>query len=91
MINKLSSKTSFPYDGISTKLLKTITNATMRYITIIINEMLNTRILLDKLKIAKVIPIYKKCECSTCCDHRHIGNYRRRIVQDKPFTLTCFY
>ncbi len=55
MINKLSPKTSFGYDEISTKLLKTIKNAIMRPITIIISQMLNTGIFSDKLKIAKSI------------------------------------
>ncbi len=60
MINKLSPKTSFGYDRISTKLLKTIKDTTLRPITVIINQMLNTGIFPDKLKIAKVIPIFKK-------------------------------
>ncbi len=65
MINKQSLKTSFGYDGMSTKLLKTIKDAILRPITVIINQMLNTGNFTDKLKIAKVIPIYKK-DNKTC-------------------------
>ncbi len=60
MINKLSPKTNFGYDGISTKLLKTIKDTTLRPITVIINQMLNTGIFPEKFKIAKLIPIFKK-------------------------------
>ncbi len=65
MINKLSPKTSFGYEGISTKLFKTIKDAILRPITVIINQMLNTGIFPNKLKIAKVIPIFKK-DNKTC-------------------------
>ncbi len=57
IIEKLSSKTSFVFDGLSAKLMKTIKDA---LITIIINQMLNTGIFADKLKIAKISPIHKK-------------------------------
>ncbi len=42
------------------KLLKSIKNILAEPLTIVINQMLNTGIFLDLLKIAKVIPIYKK-------------------------------
>ncbi len=54
IIDKLSHKTSFGFDGLSSKLIKN-----MKYITIIINQMLNTGIFPDKLKIAKIVPVYK--------------------------------
>ncbi len=60
IINKLSPKTSFGFDGISSKLLKSIKSAIVKPITIIINQMINTGIFPDMLKIAKIIPIYKK-------------------------------
>ncbi len=65
MINKLSPKTSFGYDGISAKLLKTIKDAIMGTITVIMNEMVTTGSFSDKLEIAKVIPIYEK-DNETC-------------------------
>ncbi len=60
IINKLSPKTNFSFDSISSKLLKSITSAVVNPITIIINQMINTGIFSDMLKIAKVIPFYKK-------------------------------
>ena len=47
------------YDGISTGHLKLINNAISKCLTFIINQSLNSRIFLDKLKIAKVTPFYK--------------------------------
>ncbi len=54
LINKLSPKTSVCFDGISSKLLKSIKIAVIKPITIIINQMTNTGIFPDKLKIAKI-------------------------------------
>ncbi len=60
IIDKLSPKTSCEFDGISSKLLKTIKITSINPITQIINKMLNSGIFPDKLKIVKIIPIYKK-------------------------------
>ena len=70
IIDKLSPKTSTGHDGLSTKLLKTVKNALIAPITIIVNQMLNTGIFPDKLKIAKVNPIFKKD------DEMQVTNYR---------------
>ena len=51
IVNNLKSKTSLGYDGISTKLLKTIQNILLEPLTVIINQMLCTGIFPDKLKI----------------------------------------
>ena len=59
-IMSLRSKTSTGHDGISTKLLKFISPALIESFRIIINQSLITGIYPHKLKIAKVIPIYKK-------------------------------
>ena len=56
----LRSKTSTGHEGISTKLLKFISPALIESFRIIINQSLITGIYPPKLKIAKVIPIYKK-------------------------------
>ncbi len=60
IIDKLAPKTSFGFDGIFSKLLKTIKDTVIKTITMIINQMLITGIFPDKLKIAKVIPIFEK-------------------------------
>ncbi len=59
IIDKFAPKSSFGFDGISTKLIKTIKMSLIRPITLIINQMLNTGIFSDKLKVAKIIPIHK--------------------------------
>ena len=47
-------------DGINTNLFKIIEPAITKSLTILINQVLNVGVFPDKLKIAKVIPIYKK-------------------------------
>ena len=56
----LRTKNSSGHDGISTKLLKFTSPALLKPLTIVINQSLITGILPDKLKIAKVIPLFKK-------------------------------
>ena len=57
-------------DGISNTILKAIMPIISKPLTLIINQMLNTRIFPDNLKIAKVVPLYKKV------DDRLFTNYR---------------
>ena len=59
-INNLPTKNICGYDDISSKLLKVIAPVISKPLTLLINQVLNTGIFPDKLKIAKVIPIYKK-------------------------------
>ena len=59
IIDHLSPKTSYGFDGISTILLKQCKKAIIKPLQIIINQALTTGIFPDKLKIAKVQPIYK--------------------------------
>ena len=72
-IDKLAPKTSTGYDGISTKLLKTVKNALLKPITIIINQMLSTGIFPDKLKLAKVTPVFKKEDETIFTNYRPIS------------------
>ena len=60
IIKKLKPKTSCGYDDISSKLLKMISPSICPILTVIINQSLTTGIFPEKLKIAKVIPLYKK-------------------------------
>ncbi len=73
IIDKLAPKTSFGFDGISTKLVKTAQEALIKPLTIIINQMLNTGIFPDKLKIAKICPIYKKDDDTLFTNYRPIS------------------
>ena len=60
IINNLPNKNSYGFDGFSTKLLKLIEPAITKSLTLLTNQVLTTGVFPDKLKIAKVIPIYKK-------------------------------
>ena len=70
IINKLKNKTSSCKDEISNKLLKSIKGEISEPLTVIINQSLLTGIFPEKLKIAKVKPLYKKGD--KCC----FNNYR---------------
>ena len=69
-IRSLRTKTSSGHDGISTKLLKFLSPGLIKPLTLIINQSLITGIFPEKLKLAKVIPLYKKD------DKLMMGNYR---------------
>jgi len=60
IINELKSKNSCGKDKISNKLLKSIKNEIAEPLAIIINQSFVNGIFPDSLKIAKVIPLYKK-------------------------------
>ena len=70
IIRNLRPKSSAGHDNISTKLLKEIEHVVWRPLSIIINQSLCTGIFPDKLKMAKVIPLFKKD------DNKSFGNYR---------------
>ncbi len=73
IIDNLAPKTSFGFDGISTKLLKKIKITILKPITLIINQMLNTGVFPDKLKIAKINPIFKKDDETLFTNYRPIS------------------
>ena len=66
----LKSKNSTGIDGLSTNLLKILMPAIVKPLTLILNQSLATGIFPDKLKTAKVIPLYKKD------DKLKMDNYR---------------
>ena len=70
MINALKSINSCGHDDLSTILLKAIKHDICKPITLIINQSLYTGIFPNKLKLAKVILIYKKG------DNTKLDNYR---------------
>ena len=70
IIDHLSPKTSYGFDGISTILLKQCKKAIIKPLQISINQARTTGMFPDKLKIAKVQPIYKNE------DQMRIKNYR---------------
>ena len=73
IINNLPKQNSYGFDGFSTKLLKLIEPAITQSLTLLTNQVLTTGVFPDKLKIAKVIPIYKKGEPTIFYHHRPIS------------------
>jgi len=70
IIDGLPSKTSRGFDEISTKLMKYLKTEISKPLTVIINQSFQTGLFPQKLKIAKIIPIYKKD------DETLLNNYR---------------
>ena len=73
ILDSLKPKSSCGNDGISTKLLKAIKQEICKPLTIIINQSLATGIFPDPLKIAKVIPLYKKGDRTLLDNYRPIS------------------
>ncbi len=71
--NKLKPKLSSGHDEISTKLLKETLSEIIIPITHIINRSLDSGIVPDQLKIAKVIPIYKASDSDQLRNYRPIS------------------
>ena len=70
VLNKLKTKRSSGQDGISSALLKSFDGEITNVLTLIINQSLSTGIFPEKLKVAKVVPVFKKD------DPHQPGNYR---------------
>ena len=60
IINKLPNKNSCGFDNLSTKIIKAHKDSLIKPLTLIINQILYTGVFPSQLKIAKVIPIFKK-------------------------------
>ena len=60
-------------DGISNIVLKAIIPVILKPLTLIINQMLNTDIFPDYLKIAKLVPLYKKGDDGLFTSYRPIS------------------
>ena len=70
VIDNLPNKSSSGHDNLSLKIIKYLKKLISAPLTIIINQMFNTGIFPESLKIAKVKPLFKKN------DHHTISNYR---------------
>ena len=73
LINGLKPKHSSGHDVISSKLLKDIGVVIAPTLSVIINQSLCTGVFPDKLKIAKVIPLFKKGDESLIENYRPIS------------------
>ena len=72
-ISKLDSKNSTGYDQISSDLLNRINEYIHKPLTLIVNQSLSSGIFPNKLKIAKVIPIFKKDDAHLLNNYRPIS------------------
>ena len=70
IIKRLNAKHSSGHDNVSTILLKEISPIISSPLNLILNQSLTTGIFPDKLKIAKIIPLFKKD------DPHYFDNYR---------------
>ena len=59
-IFSLPTKSSTGFDNISSKFLKQIAPTIVKHLTTLINQVFNTGIFPDKLKLARVIPLHTK-------------------------------
>ena len=72
-VSSLASKSSSGHDGISLKLLKFLSSALVKPLTLIINQSLLTGIFPTKLKIARVLPSFKKDDVTLMDNYRPIS------------------
>ena len=73
IIDNFPPKTSSGHDNISLKLVKHCKNILVNPITLIINQMFSTNVFPDRLKIAKVKPLFKKDDESSLQNYRPIS------------------
>ena len=73
IINTLKPKSSTGIDQISNKLIKSMKDIIAEPLTIIINQMLNTGIFPNSLKVSKVIPLFKKDDPQIFSNYRPIS------------------
>ena len=73
VINNLPNKSSSGHDNLSLKIIKYLKKLISAPLTIIINQMFNTGIFPESLKIAKVKPLFKKNDNHTISNYRPIS------------------
>ena len=92
-IQTLPLKNSCGLDGVSSKLIKIIEPAIIKPLTLLINQVLNTCIFPDELKIAKVIPIFKKDDPTLLKIYRPISllSTLSKVIEKIIFTQLSLY
>ena len=73
VIDSLKPKSSHGHDGLSVSLMKQVKDVIVEPLKIIINQMLKTGIFPNPLKIARVIPIFKKGDEHIFTNYRPIS------------------
>ena len=94
IICQLKPKSSAGYDNISSKLLKEITGSISCPLSKIINQSLCTGIFPSKLKLAKVIPLYKKTmrkSLAITAQFRYCDRYRKYLKKLLLFNFTIIF
>ena len=93
MVLHSHSKNSCGLDGISSKLIKIIEPAIIKPLTLLINQVLNTGIVPDELKIAKVIPLFKKDDPTLLKNYRPISllSTIAKVMEKVIFTQLSSY
>ena len=78
-IKKLKNKSSYGYDNISNKLIKSAGHILVNPLTVIVNQCLHTGIYPSQLKLSRVKPLFKKG------NKTHFNNYSDvSIVEHMP-------
>ena len=72
-LSKLTPSDSCGHDNLSAITLKSIANEICECITLIINQSITTAIFPDRLKVEKVVPIFKKNDQSDIKNYRPIS------------------
>ena len=83
IIQGLKPKTSVGYDHLSSKVLKDIADIASTPLSIIINQSLCSGIFPSKLKIAKVIPLFKKGDIQLFGNYRPVSSLSRKCSRKR--------
>ena len=73
VITKLKNKSSYGYDNISNKLIKSAKNVLIKPLTLIVNQCLHTGIYPSQLKLSRVKPLFKSGDRSQFNNYRPIS------------------
>ena len=73
VITKLKNKSSYGYDNISNKLIKSAKNVLIKPLTLIVNQCLHTGIYPSQLKLSRVKPLFKSSDKSKFNNYRPIS------------------
>ena len=73
IVNSLKKNKSPGFDNITNELLKSIIDEIVTPLTYIFNLSMSSGVVPDKMKIAKVIPIFKKGDAQDCSNYRPIS------------------
>ena len=73
IITNIPNKNSCGFDGLSTTILKSIKGIIIKPLTLIINQIFDTGVFPANLKIAKIIPIFKKDDRTVFNNYRPIS------------------